>query len=73
MPVGMTGVEKSFERGATLVICAPDTKAIAHGLTNYSSEDLSKLCGVKSDRIVEILGYSYGDAVIHRNNLVLLT
>jgi glutamate 5-kinase len=73
LPVGVTGVEKSFERGATLMVCAPDAKAIAHGLTNYSSEDLTRLCGVKSDRIVEILGYSYGDAVIHRNNLVLLT
>lgn len=73
LPVGITAVEKTFERGATLAVHSPDGDAIAHGLTNYSSDDLRKLCGIKSDRIVEILGYSYGDAVIHRNNMVLLS
>lgn len=73
LPVGITHVEKKFERGATVAVIGPDGKEIAHGLTNYSSEELRKLCGVKSSQIVEILGYTYGDAVIHRNNMVLLT
>jgi glutamate 5-kinase len=72
LPVGITSVEAAFERGATLSVIAPEGREIAHGLTNYDSEDLRKLCGIKSDRISEILGYSYGDEVIHRNNLVLL-
>lgn len=73
LPVGMVGVENEFDRGETLAIFAPDGRQIAHGLTSYSSEDLNRLCGVKSSQIVEILGYTYGDAVIHRNNMVLLT
>jgi glutamate 5-kinase len=72
LPVGATGVEGDFERGETVAIAGPDGRKIAHGLTSYSSDDLSKLCGVKSSQIVDILGYTYGDAVIHRNNLVLL-
>jgi glutamate 5-kinase len=72
LPVGVTRVEKTFERGETLAILAPDGKKIAHGLTSYSSEDIGKLCGAQSSRIAEILGYSYGDAVVHRNNLVVL-
>lgn len=72
LPVGVTGVEKTFERGETLAIFAPDGKKIAHGLTSYSSDDIGKLCGLQSSRIAEILGYSYGDAVVHRNNLVVL-
>jgi glutamate 5-kinase len=72
LPVGMTGVDGLFERGEMLVVTRPDGKKIAHGLTSYSSDDLGKLCGVKSAQIVDILGYTYGDAVIHRNNLVLL-
>lgn len=72
LPVGITAVEGDFERGETLAVFAPDGKKIAHGLTSYAREDLARLCGVQSQRIVEILGYSYGDAVIHRNNLVLL-
>lgn len=73
LPVGVVRVEHEFERGATISVYAPDGSEIAHGLTNYNSDDLHKLCGVKSQRISEILGYSYGDAVIHRNNMVLLS
>ncbi len=72
LPVGITTVEGQFERGATLSIHSPIGEEIAHGLSNYSSDELQSLCGVKSARIGEILGYSYGDHAIHRNNMVLL-
>ncbi len=72
LPVGIREVHGEFERGATLSVVSPDGGEIAHGLSNYKSDDLRKICGVKSNTIVDILGYSYGDAVLHRNNLVLL-
>lgn len=72
LPVGIRVVEGDFERGATLAVLSPEGRAIAHGLTNYNSEDLKKLCGKKSNEIVDTLGYSYGDAVLHRNNMVVL-
>jgi glutamate 5-kinase len=72
LPVGVKDVDGAFERGELLAVLAPDGRVIAHGLTSYSSADLSKLCGMQSSRIIEILGYSYGDAVIHRNNMVVL-
>ena len=72
LPVGVRGVEGEFERGATISVQTLDGREIAHGLSSYSSEDLRQLFGRKSREIVDILGYSYGDAVLHRNNLVLL-
>ncbi len=72
LPVGITAVEGKFERGATVLIIGPEGEEIAQGLSSYSSKAVSELCGVHSARISEILGYSYGDAVIHRNNMVLL-
>lgn len=72
LPVGIRSVEGDFERGATLAVLSPDGRKIAHGLTNYKSTDLKKLCGKKSHEIVDTLGYSYGDAVLHRNNMVVL-
>ena len=72
LPVGIRVIEGEFERGATLAVVTPDGREIAHGLSNYSSEDLRKLCGKKSNEIAETLGYSYGDAVLHRNNMVVL-
>ncbi len=73
LPVGVTGVEGEFERGTTLSVIAPDGKEIAHGLSSYSSDDIRQLCGVQSSKIHELLGYSYGDEIIHRNNMVLLS
>lgn len=72
LAVGILSVEGDFERGA-LVSCV-DTSGIeiARGLTAYSSEDTLKIIGQRSDRLSQILGYDYGDEVIHRNDLVLL-
>jgi glutamate 5-kinase len=72
LPVGVASVDGNFKRGETVLIVGPEDKEIAHGLCSYDSGDLRKICRVRSDRISEILGYSYGDAVIHRNNMVLL-
>ncbi len=72
LPVGVTHVAGDFQRGETVTIQNPGGQPIAHGLSNYSCTDLAQLCGVKSDRISEILGYTYGDYVIHRNNMVML-
>lgn len=72
LPVGVTTIEGEFSRGETVSVFAPQEKEIAHGITSYDSEAARKLCGVKSTRIAEVLGYSYGDAIIHRNNMVLL-
>lgn len=72
LPVGITAVEEDFKRSATLAVHDPDDREIAHGLSNYNSDEIRQLCGIKSGQIAEVLGYTYGDAVIHRNNMVLL-
>ena len=72
LPVGVREVRGEFERGATLAVLTPEGREIAHGMSNYRSDDLRQICGLKSSEIVDILGYSYGDAVLHRNNLALL-
>lgn len=72
LPIGVRRVEGKFERGMTIAVIAPDGTEIAHGLTSYDSDDAARLCGVKSGQIAEVLGYSYGDAIIHRNNMLLL-
>jgi glutamate 5-kinase len=73
LPVGVTRVTGEFTRGATVSILDPSGVEIAHGMSNYNAHDLKRLVGVRSDRISEILGYTYGDYVIHRNNMVMLT
>ena len=72
LPVGMVGVEGEFQRGDTVRVLAPSGKEIARGLSNYAANDLGKIGGQRSDRIEKILGFAYGEEVIHRNNMVLL-
>jgi glutamate 5-kinase len=72
LAVGIKAVEGHFKRGATLAILDPEGKEIAHGLSNYTSDELQQLVGRKSSEIADILGYSYGDAAVHRNNMVIL-
>lgn len=72
LPVGITDIQGSFKRSATVAIIGPDNRQIAHGLTNYDSDELRKIRGQKSSSISELLGYTYGDAAVHRNNMVMI-
>jgi glutamate 5-kinase len=72
LPAGVRQVHGPFERGDTVPVYDHEGHRIAIGITNYGHEDAAKLCGVRSDRIVQVLGYEYGSELVHRNNLVKL-
>ncbi len=72
LPVGVVSVQGKFERGDTVRVAALDGHEIARGLINYASVDLERIRGEQSEAIERILGFFYGDEVIHRNNMVLL-
>jgi glutamate 5-kinase len=72
LPAGILSVAGSFERGDSIKVVNKNQKTIAVGMANYSNEDTSRILGLKSSEIDSVLGYSYGDEVIHHNNLVLL-
>ncbi|WP_119072592.1 glutamate 5-kinase [Aggregatilinea lenta] len=72
LPVGIRSIAHDFERGAVVMIEDSEGHALAHGLVNYSSAELQRLRGHRSQDIVEILGYTYGDEAIHRDNMVLV-
>lgn len=73
LPAGMVRVAGDFGRGDTVRVVAADGRALALGLAGYAAEDLARLCGRQSAEIEGLLGYTFGDEVIHRNNLVLLS
>ncbi|MDD2852549.1 MAG: glutamate 5-kinase [Desulfuromonadaceae bacterium] len=72
LPSGVVRVEGKFGRGACIRLCGLDGVEFARGLTDYSSAESLSIAGYKSTEIEKILGYYYGDVVIHRDNLVLL-
>ncbi len=72
LPVGIREVTGGFERGALVSVRSQADQEIARGLCNYSAADLQRILGQHSADIVDVLGYDYGPAFIHRNNLVVL-
>jgi glutamate 5-kinase len=72
LPVGVSVVSGSFERGDTVRIIDPNQAEVAVGLVNYTSRDLDVLKGKKSTEIETLLGYTFGDEVVHHNNMILL-
>ena len=71
LPAGVIRVEGKFQRGDIVDILGEKGKRIGYGISNYSSSDLALIGGKHSDRIGDLLGYDYGDEVVHRNNMVL--
>jgi glutamate 5-kinase len=71
LPVGVAGLNGDFERGTVVRVLMPDGRPIAVGLVNYASHEIAQLIGVKSAQIAGVLGYTYGEEVIHRDNLVV--
>jgi glutamate 5-kinase len=71
LPAGVTGVQGRFSIGDAVACIGPDGRELARGLVAYSSEEIRRILGLSARKIPEVLGYSNGDAVIHRDDLVL--
>jgi glutamate 5-kinase len=72
LPAGIRSVVGNFARGDVIYIVDDAGKHVACGISNYQADDIRRIRGIRSDRIVDTLGYQYGQEVVHRNNLVLL-
>jgi glutamate 5-kinase len=72
LPSGLLGVSGDFGPGAAVDLQNEAGNTIARGLVAYSASEIRRLRGLRSEQIAETLGYSNGDAVIHRDDLVLL-
>lgn len=71
LPSGIRQLEGTFERGDAVRLCDLNGSEFAKGVTNYNSAELIRIIGKNTKEIVQILGYQYGDEVVHRDNLVI--
>jgi glutamate 5-kinase len=71
LPSGVTAVAGSFGKGATVAVVARDGRELARGLTNYSSEQIDIIKGLKSSQIAKALGDKPYDEVVHRDYMTL--
>jgi len=71
LPSGIISLSGRFDRGDAVLVCDPEGQDFARGISNYSHHELIRIIGKRTTEIESILGYRYGDEIIHRDNLVL--
>ena len=71
LAAGIIQVEGEFNSSDAVKLCNEKGQEIARGLVNYSSVELQKILGCRSENISDILGYVGAETVVHRNNLLL--
>jgi len=72
LPSGVKEVRGDFDIGDPVRCVDESGVEVARGLVSYSSDEIRKIIGVKTSDIEGILGYKYGDEVIHRDDLVVV-
>jgi glutamate 5-kinase len=73
LPIGVVSVVGSFKKGDVVAITSYDGREIGRGLSNYSFEVASRICGLRGDQISELLGELPYEEIVHRDNLVLIS
>ncbi len=72
LPIGVVEVQGSFHKGDVVALCDPEGIEFARGLSAYSSTDLQRLRGLRTEQIREALGTAPYEEVVHRDNLVVI-
>jgi glutamate 5-kinase len=70
LPVGIAEVRGSFEVGDAVEVVA-DGETIGKGISDYSSRELSRVIGMKTEQVRELIPHA-ADEVINRDRFVLL-
>ena len=71
LAIGVVEAEGQFGKGDIVALHEPDGEEFARGLTNYKSDDLRRIKGLRSSEIAAALGHCPYEEVIHRDNLVV--
>ena len=71
LAAGVRAVEGRFGKGDAVSIRTLAGAEIARGLARYDAAEAERICGLRSDAIEDVLGYTSGP-VVHADDLALL-
>ena len=72
LPAGIQEVRGKFGIGDPVAVVDARGAVLARGLVAYSSDEIRRIAKLPAREIRPVLGYSNGDEVIHRDDLVLV-
>jgi glutamate 5-kinase len=73
LAIGILKAIGRFNKGDVVALCDAGGEEFARGLTNYSSEEVLRIRGLKTEEIAQTLGHCPHEEVVHRNNMVVTT
>lgn len=71
LAIGIVKAVGRFQKGDVVALCDTAGNEFARGLTNYGSDDILRIRGLRTHEIAQTLGQCPHDEVVHRNNMVL--
>jgi len=72
LPAGVRAARGRFGLGDVVACVAEDGRELARGLVAYSADEVERIAGLPTREVPRVLGYSNGEEVIHRDDLVLV-
>ena len=72
LPIGVVEVRGKFKVGDLVRCVGQDGTEVARGLISYDATEAEVIMGHPTSRIPTLLGYSNGDEIIHRDDLIVL-
>lgn len=73
LPVGLTGVAGSFNRGDAVIIRNLGGFELGRGLVAYSAQEATTIMGCRSSEIAATLGYHGRSVMVYRDDMVLFS
>lgn len=73
LAIGILRAVGRFNKGDVVALEDVQGVEFARGLTNYASDDVQRIRGLKAVEIAEALGHCPHEEIVHRNNLVVTT
>lgn len=72
LPAGVVSVSGRFERGDLVLVKDQSGRVLARGLSAYDSAEASRIIGLRSSMIEQVLGYRGREELVHRNDLAMV-
>jgi len=71
LPGGVIGTEDEFPEGSLVGIFNKERKMIGKGITFYSSEEIERIKGQRTDEIPKDPDKRFYEEIIHRDNMII--
>ena len=71
LAAGVVEVAGRFDKGDVVAVVDQTGDEFARGLSNYTSDDIQRIKGLKSTQISAVLGLCPYEEIIHRDNIVV--